>query len=88
MTENVDRRKDALSIILVIFLVIIGVSLWFINQITQQRAFAFLVSAELVAFATLCYIYTKPFDELSKTWLLVAGIAVIELLILSTAAVG
>jgi len=88
MSEKADVRKEVLSIALLLFLVLMGANLWFLNTLTQQRAFAFLASAELVAFAMLVHVYLKPFDELSRTWLLVGSIAVIELLILSTAAVG
>jgi hypothetical protein len=89
MIETDDMRKEALSIVLLAFLVVIAVYVWSLNLLTQERVFGFLISAELIVFAMLTYTYYKQtFDELNKTLLLMACLAVIDLLIFSTVVLG
>jgi len=89
MMEANDIRKEALSLTLLLFLVVIAAYIWFLNLMTQERVFGFLISAEMVVFSMLVYTYYKPdFDELSRTWLLMASIAVVELLIFSVIVTG
>lgn len=89
MIEVNDIRKEALSLVLLAFLVVIAAYVWFLDLLNQQRVFGFLVSAELIVFAMLTYTYYKPtFDELNKTLLLIASLAVIDLLIFSTVVSG
>ena len=56
--KTMKRTGDPLRLIaffLLVFLIVVGVSIWLLNFIAQQRVFGFLVSAELVAFALLVY---------------------------------
>ena len=74
------------SYFLLAFLVVVGVSVWLLNLITQQRVFGFLVSAELVAFAMLVYIFYEENPGSSKK-LLSAGFVALGVLVLLAAAV-
>lgn len=58
--------RDMSSLIAVALLVLMGVAtiaLWFLDLLAQQRGFGLLLSAELVAFATLVYIYMNKLRE-------------------------
>jgi hypothetical protein len=72
-----------LSATLVVFLAVIAVYLWFIDLLSSQREFGALLTAELVAFAMLVYISTKPdYDAVKKSWVLAGCIALALLLTL------
>jgi uncharacterized cupredoxin-like copper-binding protein len=83
------RDNDYLRVItafLLIFLVIVAVGIWFLDLITQQRVFGFLMSAEFVAFAMLVYIYYYEDPAVFKK-LLSAGFVALGILVLLAAAV-
>ncbi len=66
---------------LVIFLAVVGVSLWLVDLISRQGEFAALVAAELVAFALLLYLERTPdYSEASKTWLLGGCVSIVVFL--------
>ena len=70
--------------VLVIFLVTIAAYLWLIDLFSKQRVFGVLVASELVAFAMLAYVYSKPsFSKVNKIWLLMGSIAVAVFLFLA-----
>jgi len=65
-----------LSATLVTFLAIFAVYLWFVDLLSSQREFGAFLTAELVAFAMLVYISTKPdYDAVKKSWVLIGCIA-------------
>jgi hypothetical protein len=69
------------------FLVALTPYLWFIDLLAMQRAFALLLSAELVAFSLLIYVTTKrSYDSLKKSWILI-GCITLAILLLSVIAV-
>ncbi len=84
-----NRGFDSLRVtayFLLAFLLVVGVSVWLLNLITQQRVFGFLMSAELVAFAMLVYIFYEENPGVSKK-LLSAGFVALGVLVLLAAAV-
>ena len=76
----------SIAIFLLIFLVVVGIAIWFLDFIAQQRVFGFLISAELVAFAMLVYIFYEENSGVSKK-LLTAGFVALAVLVLLAAAV-
>ena len=46
-----------LAVFLLTLLIVIGISVWLLDLIVQQRTFGLLMSAELIAFALLVYIF-------------------------------
>ncbi len=82
-------KRDYLRIItvfLLAFVIVIGVSVWLLDLVNQQRVFGFLISAELIAFALLVYIFYEENPGVSKK-LLVAGFASLAVLVSLAAAV-
>ena len=72
-----------LSLLLVIFLAAFAVYLWFVDLLSNQREFGAFLTAELIAFAMLVYISTKPdFDAVKKSWVLMGCIALASILAL------
>lgn len=71
---------------LLIFLVIVGISIWFLDFIAQQRIFGFLMSAEFVAFAMLVYLYYEENPQNISKKLLLSGFASLGVLVLLGAA--
>jgi len=76
----------SVAVFLLLFLVIVGIAIWFLDFISQQRVFGFLMSAELIAFALLVYIYYEQNPGVSKK-LLTAGFVALAILVLLAAAV-
>jgi len=73
-----------LSATLVAFLAVFAVYLWFVDLLSSQREFGAFLTAELMAFAMLIYITTKPdFDAVKKSWVLAGCIALALLLTLA-----
>lgn len=73
--------KGLTAIVLLILIVIIAGSVWFVNLLTQQRIFGFLLSAELVAFSMLVYIYMQ--ETKVKNYWVVTGFVIIGVLIIA-----
>ena len=72
-----------ISATFVVFLAVIAVHLWFIDLVSSQREFGAFLTAELVAFATLVYVSTKPdYDSVKKSWVIIGCIALTLLLTL------
>jgi len=85
MTHNNDSLR-LIAFFLLTFLVIVGIAIWFLDFISQQRVFGFLLSAELIAFAMLVYIFYEQNPGVSKK-LLTAGFVALAALVLLAAAV-
>jgi hypothetical protein len=78
-----EEVRVLLSATLVAFLAVIAVYLWLVDLISRQREFGAFLSAELVAFAMLVYISTKPdYDAVKKSWMLIGCVALALLLTL------
>lgn len=76
----------SIAIFLLTFLVVVGISIWLLDLVTQQRVFGFLMSAEFIAFALLVYIFYEENPGVSKK-LLTAGFVALGVLVLLAAAV-
>ena len=76
-----------IAIFLLTFLVIVGVAIWLLDLVAQQRIFGFLMSAEFVAFALLVYLYYEENPQDISKKLLLSGFAALGVLVLLAAAV-
>ena len=76
-----------IAIFLLTFLVIVGVAIWLLDLVAQQRVFGFLVSAEFVAFALLVYLYYEENPQEISQKLLLSGFAALGVFVLLAAAV-
>jgi len=73
-----------IAIFLIVFLFAVGVAIWLLDLIAQQRIFGLLVGAEFLAFAILVYLYYEETPaDMSKKWLLGGFTALAALLILA-----
>jgi uncharacterized cupredoxin-like copper-binding protein len=83
------QRSDRLSLVavlLLIFLFVVGATIWLLDLIAQQRIFGLLVSAEFVAFAMIVYLYYEETpQDISRKWLF-SGFAALTALVLLAAA--
>ncbi len=83
-SESVWRLIAAL---LLLFLVAAAFGIWYVNPLSEERAFGLFVSAELVAFSMLVYAYSKhsypELGEISKAWLFIGFLALVALVLLS-----
>jgi hypothetical protein len=87
MRLDVQGIRSLVSTSILSFLLVVTVYLWFIDLLTNQRTFAVLLGAELVAFSVLIYVSTKPsYMDVSSAWILIGCIA-IALLLMSAIAV-
>jgi lysylphosphatidylglycerol synthetase-like protein (DUF2156 family) len=80
------KGAGLIATLLVIFIVVIGVVMWSLDLVAQQRTFAFLLSAELVAFAMLVYLYyAETPREISRRWLVTGSVALAVVILLAVA---
>jgi len=78
-----DGVRVLLSATLVAFLAVLAAYLWFVDLLSNQRQFGAFLTAELVAFAMLVYLTTKPdYDAVKKSWMLMGCVALALLLTL------
>ncbi len=78
------RGQRLISTLLLILIIVVAIAMWTLDLIAQQRTFAFLLSAELVALAMLVYLYYEETpEELSKRWLFAGSSALAILILLS-----
>ena len=83
MRLDEDGVRVLISATLVVFLAVIAVYLWFIDLFSSQREFGAFLAAELVAFAMLVYLATKPdYESVKKSWVLIGCIGLALLLTL------
>jgi plastocyanin len=80
------KGPGLIGTLLLVFIVAIGFAMWTLDLVAQQRTFAFLFSAELLAFSMLVYLYyaATP-QEIRKRWLLIGSVALAALVILAVA---
>lgn len=84
MKLDQEAVKYPVGWVLVILLVTIAAYLWLMDLFSMQRVFGVLLASELVAFAMLAYMYSKPsFSKVSKTWLLIGSVSVAVFLFLA-----
>jgi uncharacterized membrane protein len=77
-----EEVRVLISATLVVLLAVIAVYLWFVDLLSSQREFGAFLAAELVVFAMLVYVSTKPdYDSVKKSWMLIGCIALALLLI-------
>ena len=86
MKKNTDSLR-LIAIFLLIFLIVLGVSIWLLDLVAQQRTFGFLLGAELVAFALLVYLYYEENPHEIDKRLLSVGFASILILVIMGSAV-
>ena len=85
MMKRTSDPLRSIAIFLLTFLVVVGIATWLLDLIAQQRVFGFLMSAELIAFALLVYIFYEENPGVSKK-LLTAGFVALGILVLLAAA--
>ncbi len=85
MMRNFDSLRVT-TYFLLAFLVVVGVAVWVLNLISQQRIFGFLMSAEFVAFAMLVYLFYME-DPVAAKKMLTSGFVALGILIILAAAV-
>ena len=70
MMKRTRDSTSLMAIFLVLFLIVVGVTVWLLDFSSQQRVFGLLVSAELVAFAVLAYFYyVDDPKDLNRKWI-------------------
>ncbi len=85
MKTTSDSLKN-LAVFLLLFLIVVGVAIWLLDFVAQQRVFGLLASAELVAFALLVGIYYEENPkDISRKWL-TGGFTAMTLLVILAAA--
>ncbi len=81
------KGPGLIATFLLIFIVVVAVAAWSLDLIAQQRTFAFLLAAELVAFSMMVYLYfVENLNELSRGWLVAGAVGLALLLLLSAVA--
>jgi hypothetical protein len=87
MSQNL-RGLGLIAILLLVFIIIAGVTMWTLDLVAQQRTFAFLLSAELIAFAMLVYLYyAETPKDVSRRWLLAGAIAIAVVVLLAASVI-
>ncbi len=82
MKGEPEAIRGIITASLVIYLFGVMVSMWFLDLIAQQRAFALLLSSELVAFAMLIYVYKEAsYEQVNKSWLFLGVIGMLFLVL-------
>ncbi len=72
---------SAIAIFLLVFLVVVGVTIWFLDLIAQQSVFGLLASAEFLAFSMLVYLYYEENPkDISRKWLAIGFIALFAII--------
>jgi hypothetical protein len=75
---SIMRRLAAVG--LLVFLVLGAAMPWMLDLVTAQRAFGFLLGADLIAFTMLVYVYDRTSDRDVNWNLLLIGSAIIAML--------
>lgn len=84
MKLDQDVVKYPVGLVLAFLLITIATYLWLTDLFSMQRVFGVLLASELVAFAMLAYIHSKPsFLKVSKAWLLLGSMALAVFLFLA-----
>lgn len=86
INRDYESIRNLISVFLLSFVVIVAAYLWYVDLFVGQRAFGMLLSAILVAFSMLLYVYRKPsYEKISKPWLVIGYLALAILLSLTVA---
>jgi plastocyanin len=77
-----------IAALLLIFIIVVAVTMWTLDLIAQQRTFAFLLSAELIAFAMLVYLYYgETPKDISRRWLFSGALALAVVVLLGVSVI-
>jgi ABC-type Na+ efflux pump permease subunit len=77
MTLDMAQLRRMTAIGLLIFLIAGAVLPWTFDLVANQRAFGFLLSADLIAFTMLVYVYDRESDkEVNWITLLIGGVII------------
>ena len=82
------KGPGLIAALLLIFIIVAGVTMWTLDLIAEQRTFAFLLSAVLIAFAMLVYLYYgETPQDISRRWLFVGAIALAAVVLLAASVI-
>jgi hypothetical protein len=82
------KGPGLIAVLLLIFVIVTAITMWSLDLIAQQRTFAFLLSAELIAFAMLVYLYYGETPrEVSRRWLFLGAVALAMVVLLGVSAI-
>lgn len=73
------RRLTAIG--LFVFLIVGAVLPWMLDLVANQRAFGFLLGADLIAFTMLVYVFDRESDDEVNWFTLLIGSVILGLLI-------
>ena len=77
-----------IAVLLLVFIVVTAITMWTLDLIAQQRTFAFLLSAELIAFAMMVYLYyVETPKDISRRWLFAGAIALAAVVLLAASVI-
>jgi hypothetical protein len=77
---NISVMRLLAAVGLLVFLVLGAALPWTLDLVAAQRAFGFLLGADLIAFAMLVYVYDRNSDKDVNWNLLLIGSAIIAML--------
>lgn len=81
MRLNSRKTRILVAVTLLTFLLVVAASIWLLDLVNEQRTFGFLLSAELLAFSMLVYVYDRTTED-EVNWLkLLIGCAFLAMLI-------
>jgi uncharacterized membrane protein len=80
---NLDKAqlRRLIAIGLLVFLIVGAALPWTFDLVANQRAFGFILAADLISFTMLVYVYDRETDEAVNWNTLLIGSAVIALLV-------
>jgi plastocyanin len=82
------KGPGLIAVLLLIFIIVAAVTMWTLDLIAQQRTFAFLLSAELIAFAMIVYLYyVETPKDISRRWLFGGAIALAVAVLLAASVI-
>ena len=82
------KGSGFIAVLLLIFMIVTAVTMWSLDLIAQQRTFAFLLSAELIAFAMLVYLYYgETPQDISRKWLFLGAVALAVVVVLGVSVI-
>lgn len=76
-----------IAVFLLTFLIVVGIAVWLLDLVAQQRVFGLLMSAEFIAFSLLVYIFYEENPKEISRKLLLSGFAALSVLVLLAATV-
>jgi len=86
ITRGYEGAGYLISVLILCFVAVVAAYLWSIDLLTEQRVFGVLLSAVLLAFSMLIYVYRRPsYREMSKLLLMMGYLGLMILLSLGIA---